>query len=65
MAIALIAVVAACVIGWHASMAIGTHQGIPARRAQLKGYRKDRMRYGVRTLAAVAVVLLIIFVLAH
>jgi hypothetical protein len=64
MAIALIAAVVACVIGWHVSTAIGVHQGIPARRAQLRGYRKDRMHYGVRAAAAATVLLLIIVVLA-
>jgi hypothetical protein len=66
MVVAVIAAVVACVIGWHASMAIGTHQGIPVRRAQLRGYRKDRMHYGVRTIALATVLgLIIVVVVLH
>lgn len=61
MLLAVIVAGAALVIGWNASMAHMTHRGIPVRRGQLRDYRKDRMRYGIRT-TLVGVVFLIVLI---
>jgi len=62
MGVAIIALVIACLIGWHASKAHISHGLIPTRKGQLPGMRRDRTRYILRTLL-VAVIVLIILVL--
>lgn len=66
MLLAIIVAAAACVIGWHASMAHMTHRGIPVRRGQLRDYRKDRMRHGLRTVViGVIFVLILVVIVLH
>jgi len=66
MLLAVIVAGAACVIGWHASMANMTHRGIPVRRGQLRDYRKDRMRHGLRAVViGVILVLVLVVVVLH
>jgi hypothetical protein len=62
MEVAIIAAVLASVIGWHVSRAHMSHRGIPVRRGQLRDYRKDRLRHGIR-FAALAVLLGLILLL--
>lgn len=62
MGVAIIALVIACLIGWHASKAHISHGLIPTRKGQLPGMRRDRTRYILRTLLLV-VIILVIFVL--
>jgi hypothetical protein len=63
MEVAVIGAAVACVIGWHASMAHGSHRGIPVRRGQLRGFRRERAYYGIRMLGAAALLTLILVVL--
>lgn len=65
MGLAIIAAVAACVIGWEFSKAHGSHRGIPARRGQLRDYRKDRMHHGTRVVMLGALLALLLFVALH
>jgi hypothetical protein len=62
MGVAIIALVIACLIGWHASKAHISHGLIPTRKGQLPGMRRDRTRYILRTLL-LAVIILVILVL--
>jgi hypothetical protein len=62
MGVAIIALVIACVFGWHASKAHISHGLIPTRKGQLPGMRRDRTRYILRTLL-LAVIILVILVL--
>lgn len=62
MEVALIAGAVAFVIGWHVSRAHMSHRGIPVRRGQLHGYRRDRLRHGIR-FVAVAVLFGVILLL--
>jgi hypothetical protein len=61
----IIAAVAACVIGWHISKVHMSHGGLPARKGQLRDYRGDRLRHGMRLVMYAAVLGLIIFVALH
>ena len=62
MGVAIIALVIACVIGWHASKVHMSHGLIPTRKGQLPAMRRDRTRYILRTLL-LAVIILVILVL--
>jgi hypothetical protein len=62
MGVVIIALVIACVIGWHASKVHMSHGLIPTRKGQLPGMRRDRTRYILRTLL-LAVIILVILVL--
>jgi hypothetical protein len=62
MGVAIIALVIACVIGWHASKAHMSHGLIPTRKGQLPAMRRDRTRYILRALL-LAVIILVILVL--
>jgi hypothetical protein len=62
MGVVIIALVIACIIGWHASKAHMSHGLIPTRKGQLPGMRRDRTRYILRTLL-LAVIILVILVL--
>jgi hypothetical protein len=62
MGVAIIALVIACVIGWHASKAHMSHGLIPFRKGQLPAMRRERARYVLRALL-VAVIVLVILVL--
>jgi len=64
MGVAIIALVIACLIGWHASKAHISHGLIPTRKGQLPGMRRDRTRYILRTLLLVVIVLVILALVA-
>ena len=64
MGVAIIALVIACVIGWHASKAHISHGLIPTRKGQLPGMRRDRTRYILRTLLLVVIILVILVLVA-
>lgn len=61
----IIAAVAAVVIGWQVSKVHMSHGGIPVRKAQLRGYRSDRLRHGIRLVVYAAVLALLVFVALH
>jgi hypothetical protein len=61
--VVLIAAALACIIGWHVSRAHMSHRGIPVRRGQLRDYRKDRLRQGLR-FVALAILLGVILLIA-
>lgn len=64
MELAVIVAAVAIVIGWHVSKAYINHRGIPVRRGQLVGYRKDRVRSGLRLVVAAVILAMIFVVLA-
>jgi len=64
MGVAIIALVIACVIGWHASKAHISHGLIPTRKGQLPAMRRDRTRYILRTLLLAVIVLVILVLVA-
>lgn len=64
MGVAIIALVIACLIGWHASKAHISHGLIPTRKGQLPGMRRDRTRYILRTLLLVVIILVILVLVA-
>jgi hypothetical protein len=64
MGVAIIALVIACLIGWHASKAHISHGLIPTRKGQLPGMRRDRTRYILRTLLLVVILLVILVLVA-
>jgi hypothetical protein len=64
MGVAIIALVIACVIGWHASKAHISHGLIPTRKGQLPGMRRDRTRYILRTLLLAVIILVILVLIA-
>ena len=64
MGVAIIALVIASVIGWHASKAHISHGLIPTRKGQLPAMRRDRTRYILRTLLLVVIVLVILVLAA-
>jgi len=66
MGVAIIALVIACLIGWHASKAHISHGLIPTRKGQLPGMRRERTRYMLRAfLLAVIVVVILVLVAKH
>ena len=66
MGVAIIALVIACLIGWHASKAHISHGLIPTRKGQLPGMRRERTRYMLRAfLLAVIVVVIFVLVAKH
>jgi hypothetical protein len=65
MGIAIIALAIACFIGWHASKAHMSHGGIPVRKGQLRGFRKERSHHVLRLLLFGIIVLVILFVAIH
>jgi hypothetical protein len=64
MGVVIIALVIACVIGWHASKVHMSHGLIPTRKGQLPGMRRDRTRYILRTLLLAVIVLVILVLVA-
>ena len=64
MGVAIIALVIASVIGWHASKAHMSHGLIPTRKGQLPAMRRDRTRYILRTLLLAVIVLVILVLVA-
>jgi hypothetical protein len=64
MGVAIIALVIASVIGWHASKAHISHGLIPTRKGQLPAMRRDRTRYILRTLLLAVIVLVILVLVA-
>jgi hypothetical protein len=66
MEVAVIALVFACLIGWHASRVHMSHRLIPVRKGQLPGLRGDRTRHLIRLIVMAAIiVLLLVLVSAH
>lgn len=63
MEVAIFAAVLAGVIGWHVSKAQMSHRGIPVRRGQLRDYRRDRLRHGIRFIGLLVLVAVIILLL--
>jgi hypothetical protein len=65
MGLVILGLAVACYVGWHISQARGAHQGIPVRKRQLKGYRRDRTRHGIWIVGIGAVIVLILIIAAH
>jgi hypothetical protein len=66
MGVVVIALVIACVIGWHASRVHMSHGLIPVRKGQLPGLRRERARYMIRAfLVAVILVVILVLVAKH
>jgi hypothetical protein len=65
MGVAIIALVIACVIGWHASKAHMSHGGIPVRKGQLGGFRKERAHHVIRLLLFAVIALVILIIAIH
>lgn len=66
MEIVIIALVFACLIGWHASRAHMSHRGIPIRKGQLRTFRGVRTHHVIRALGmAGLIVLLLLLVSIH
>lgn len=64
MGVAVIALVIACFIGWHASKAHMSHGGIPVRKNQLRNFRKERLHHMLRLLLIVAIIVVILLLVA-
>jgi hypothetical protein len=62
---ALIALVIACVVGWHASKAHMSHGLIPGRKGQLPGLRHDRAHHGIRMLLFAVIIVVILIIAVH
>ena len=54
----------ACLLGWYTSKAHLAHGGIPIRQAQLRGYRRTRLRHGIRFTVWAVLLLVILFLVA-
>ncbi|HTZ29601.1 MAG TPA: hypothetical protein VMC83_36730 [Streptosporangiaceae bacterium] len=65
MGVAIIALVIACVIGWHASKAHMSHGGIPVRKGQLGGFRKERAHHVIRMLLFAVITVVVLLVAIH
>jgi hypothetical protein len=65
MGIVIIALALACVIGWNASKAHMSHGGIPVRKGQLRGFRRERAHHVIRLLVMAVVIVLILVVAIH
>ena len=64
MGLAVIGAAVACLIGWNVSKVHMAHRGIPARRRQLREYRRDRTRHGIWLVGMAALLLLLLFIVA-
>jgi hypothetical protein len=62
MGVAIIAGVAALVVGWNFSKAHMAHRAIPGRRAQLSPLRKDRTHH-LRWVLGMGALIVVIFAL--
>ena len=62
MELAVIAGAVACFIGWHVSKAHMAHRGIPVRRRQLRGFRRDRTHH-IIWFIGVGIVFLLLYIL--
>jgi hypothetical protein len=65
MGIAIIALVIACFIGWHASRAHMSHGGISVRKGQLGPFRKVRAYHVIRLLLFAIITLIILVIAIH
>ncbi len=65
MGVAIIALVIACVIGWHVSKVHMFHGLIPTRKGQLPGLRRDRTHHMTRLLLFAVIVVVILLVAIH
>jgi hypothetical protein len=64
MGVVIIALALACIIGWHASKAHMSHGGIPVRKGQLRGFRRERAHHVIRTLLLAAIIVVILLLVA-
>jgi hypothetical protein len=65
MGVAIIALVIACAIGWHASKAHMSHGLIPTRKGQLPGLRRFRSHHVVRLFLMAVITVVILVVAIH
>jgi hypothetical protein len=65
MGVVIIALVIACVIGWHASRVHMSHGLIPFRKGQLPGIRRDRTHHIIRFLLMAVIIVVILVVAIH
>jgi len=66
MGVAIIALVIACVFGWHASRVHMSHGLIPTRKGQLPGLRRDRTHHMIWLfLMAIIIVVILLVVAIH
>jgi hypothetical protein len=65
MGVVIIALALACVIGWNASKAHMSHGGIPVRKGQLRGFRRERAHHVIRLLVMAVIIVLILLVAIH
>ena len=65
MGIVIIALVVACIIGWHASKVHMSHGLIPTRKGQLPGLRRERTRYLIRAFLMAVIILVILVLFIH
>jgi hypothetical protein len=65
MGVVIIALALACVIGWNVSKAHMSHGGIPVRKGQLRGFRRERAHHVIRLLVMVVIIVLILLVAIH
>ena len=63
MGLVIVGVAVAVYVGWHLSQARLAHRGIPIRKGQLKGYRRDRTRH-IMWIVGVGVLFLLILIIA-
>jgi len=64
MGLVVIIAAIACYIGWHGSKAHMSHRGIPARRGQLRVFRRDRAHHAI-WIAGTGALLLLALVIAR
>jgi hypothetical protein len=65
MGVVIIALALACVIGWNVSKAHMSHGGIPVRKGQLRGFRRERTHHVIRLLVMAVIIVLILLVAIH
>ena len=58
--IALIVLVVGCILGWHANRAHAAHGDIKTTHNRISGYRKTRLRSGLKTIGLVVVALFLL-----
>jgi hypothetical protein len=65
MGLVLLGLAVAGYVGWHFSQARGAHRGIPVRKGQLKGYRKERTHHVVWIVGISLLIVVILIVASH
>jgi hypothetical protein len=58
--IALIVLVVGCILGWHANRAHAAHGDIKTTHGRISGYRKTRLRSGLKAIGLIVVALFLL-----